>query len=54
MGYEQVELAVVIIVEPDCASGEAGVSNARLGGNILKLSVAEIPEQVVAVECGDL
>src|SRR5271166_5550750 len=54
MGYKQVQLAVVVIVEPYSTAREAGAPYFRPGRHIGKAAVAKIPEEMVRSYCGDV
>jgi hypothetical protein len=44
VGDEQVELSVIVIVKPQCATGESGVGNAGFRGYVSKLAVTQVVE----------
>src|SRR5271156_5885441 len=54
MGYKQVQLAVVVVVEPNRAAREAAAAYFRAGGYVGESAVAKIPEQVVRSHGGDV
>jgi len=54
MGNEQIELAVVIVIEPDCSGREPRIPNTSLCGDIGESSVSQVSEEVVPVERGDI
>jgi hypothetical protein len=47
MGNKQIELSIVVVIEPHRAGRKSGARNARLGSYIGELTVAEIVKQVV-------
>ena len=47
---EQIELAVVVVVEPHRARGKSGAGDARFGGDVGELAVAEIVEEVIRAD----
>src|ERR1051326_3182283 len=54
MRDKQVQLAIIVIVEPHRAGGEAGVGHAGFRGYISKLAVAKIAEKMIAANGGDI
>src|SRR5262249_24341547 len=48
--YEQVELAILVVVEPQRARREPGIGHARLDGDVGELAAAESLEQAVAAK----
>ena len=53
MHHPQVELAIAIKIEPSTCNGPLPALNARLRGYVLKLSVAKVPVQNVAIDSRD-
>src|SRR4029077_245177 len=51
VGDEQIELAVVVVVEPQRAGREPRAGNAGTGGDIDELAAADVAEQVTGAEC---
>src|SRR6478672_7194884 len=54
MRDKKVQLAVIVIIEPYGAGGEAGISYTRFCRNIGKLAIAEIVEEMIAANGGDI
>ena len=54
MGNEEIELAVVIIVEPNRAGGKSRIGNTGFGGHVGKLAIVKITKQVIRTDCGDI
>ena len=54
VGDEEIELAVVVVVEPHGAGGKSGIGDAGFGGHIGKLAVAQIAEEMIRSEGGDV
>ena len=51
---EKIEFAVVVVVEPDRAGGKSRIGDSSLRGHIGELAVAEIAEQMVRADGGDV
>src|ERR1039458_9179440 len=50
VGDEQIHLAVTIIVQPGGAGAEIGILNSGRLGDVFKLAVALVVEEMVAIE----
>src|SRR5262249_21234237 len=49
---KQVQLSILVVIEPNGARGESGIVYAGPSGNVLKLAVALIAEQMIRTEAG--
>src|SRR5205823_3030553 len=54
MRYKQIQLAVVVIIEPYCAGGESRICHTRFRGYVGELSIAKIVEEMIVPNCGDI
>src|SRR5580698_4250051 len=54
MGDEEIEFAVVVVVEPDGAGGKSRITHSRLGGDIGEFAVAEIVEEMIGADGCDV